>query len=445
MTTFKNTKTGEVLTEEQYKSKFGRPVFSSTPPPSEGNYITRTISEAFSEGVNQAKKGLEQGRNASNPLEAIESGITFGGGAISAAFSPLAPAIKPTVGKAVDFAADKISNSPAVQKFADSKAGRVTERIAENTVNLSTIAGTAAGLVKASQVASAAVRNTKVGLDATTRGVENIKTAISTTKKLTPDEAKAQAIRDATPDYESSTPTGKGKLLGRTEEGGFLKGRNVKSNALETEAGIELANMEGYNPSATKLAKYQAAEAEVAKRGQALEQSLKSEKIIVPKKEVGNRVKQAINEVPNKSLLLQKSDPVMSNYVRVLESAFRQVDGTLDGVLQLRKIMDDAYENARGKQAFGSDKISALDDIHTAARNSMTEYLIEKAVSTDVKASLRSQWNLYRAMDMLKIAAEKESGSVLGRKMQKYPMTTRVIKSVGNATGIGGAVNVLTP
>ena len=115
------------------------------------------------------------------------------------------------------------------------------------------------------------------------------------------------------------------------------------------------------------------------------------------------------------------------------------------GLQKLIEILDDAYENARGKQAFGSDKISALDDVHKAGRDALTKYLIEKAQTTEVKAMKRSLWNLYRAADMLKIAAEKESGSILGRKMQEYPITTKVIKSGAQATGIGGAVNILTP
>lgn len=109
----------------------------------------------------------------------------------------------------------------------------------------------------------------------------------------------------------------------------------------------------------------------------------------------------------------------------------------------MRKVLDDAYENARGKQAFGSDKISALDDVHKVARDTLTQYVIDNAKSVDVKASMRSQWNLYRALDQLRKSAEQESGSVLGRAMQKYPLTTKVMKAGAQAGGIGTAVQLI--
>ena len=105
-----------------------------------------TMSNAFQSGVSQMKQSFQQSREASNPLEAIESGITFGAGAINTAFSPLAPIVEPIakpIRKGVEFVADKISDIPEVQKFAQTKAGETTERIAEDVGNLSTIAATA--------------------------------------------------------------------------------------------------------------------------------------------------------------------------------------------------------------------------------------------------------------------------------------------------------------
>lgn len=251
------------------------------------------------------------------------------------------------------------------------------------------------------------------------------------------------AIEDATPNYESSTPSERQKLLFRVQEGGVLKGRSVKPNDLETEAGTELSKVPGYDPASTKLVKYQVTRQEIARQAQALDASLANEKVIVPKKEVGSIVRNAINQVPEESLLLQKSDPVIKNYIRVLNNGLGKVDGTLQGELDLRKLLDQTYENARGRNAFGSDKIAALDEIHTAARNSITQDLISRAQNVDVKTALRTQWNLYRALDELQVAAEKESGSSLGRIMQKYPITTRIVEKGAQAVGAGGAFGVI--
>ncbi len=245
------------------------------------------------------------------------------------------------------------------------------------------------------------------------------------------------AIADATPDYENSTPTQRQKLLDRVQEGGTLKGRTVKSNAFETEAGQEVSKIPEYNPSATKLEKFKVVKNEIGNRGKALSSSLEKENILVPKKEVVSTVRNAINQVPEDSLLLQKSDPVIKNYIRVLNNAADLSTGTLKGVLELRKKLDAIYENARGKAAFGSDKVAALDEVHTAARDSLTQYLIDHAKNTDVKAALRSQFNLYRALDQLQLAAERESGTSIGRFLDKNPAAKTGVNIIKKAIPFG--------
>ena len=256
-------------------------------------------------------------------------------------------------------------------------------------------------------------------------------------------ERKASAIKDATPDYESSSFTQKQKLLDNTKEGGVFTGRESASTELQKEAGMEVSKIPEYNPAATKLEKYQVVRQEVTKRAEQLKVDIKTNKTVVVKKEVAAKVNKVINEVKNKSLLIQSIDPAIVNYNRVLKNGLKQVSGDSSGVLELRKILDDIYENARGKQAFGSDKIAALDEVHTAARNELTKILIESVKNVDVKASLRAQWNLYRALDELRVSAAKEGGSSLDRLKQKFPMTTGAVEAVGRATGLGGAVNVL--
>ncbi len=251
------------------------------------------------------------------------------------------------------------------------------------------------------------------------------------------------AIEDATPNYENASKGERTKLMGRVEEGGTLKGRTVKPTPLETEAGTELSKVPGYDPKATKLAKYQTALTEVQKRGAQLEVDVGNEKVIVPKKQIAKIVSNAINEVPDTSLLLQKSDPVIGNYMRVVENSLKQEPGNLQGVLRLRKTLDAAYENARGKQAYGSDKIAALDDIHKAGRDALTQYLIDNAKNVDVKASLRSQWNLYRAIDELGVAAEQEAGSTIGRLMQQNPITTKAAQVLLRGTAAGSALRIV--
>lgn len=225
----------------------------------------------------------------------------------------------------------------------------------------------------------------------------------------------------------------------RVQEGGVIKGRTVTSTSLEKEAAQELSKVKGYDPKATNLEKHQLIQKEIATRGKALTQSLKNETIAVPRKEIVSTVRNAVNEVPNESLLLQKSDPVIKNYMRVVNNAVAQNDGTLEGVLNVRKQLDAAYSAARGKMAFGSDSSAALDDVHTSARDSLTQYLIDHAKNTDVKSSLRSQWNLYRADDVIAPKSAKEGGNMVTRFAKAHPKITKAAE-IGGGVLVGGEV-----
>ncbi len=155
----------KTFSADEFKNKFGEQAYNAfgvkeQPQVSALNPVSN-IEQAFQSGVGQMKKGFQQARDATNPLQAVESGLTFGGGAIGATVgAALAPITSPTIGKAVDFAADKISNVPAVQKFAMSDAGKNTARAAEDTGNLAAIAGTAMGAAEAPKVISGASEGT---------------------------------------------------------------------------------------------------------------------------------------------------------------------------------------------------------------------------------------------------------------------------------------------
>lgn len=260
------------------------------------------------------------------------------------------------------------------------------------------------------------------------------------------------ALDRISPDINSSTPTqtknlisqkvstsvdGAKTTLPRVNEGGLLSGRTVNLTDTEKAAAQELAQVPGYKPSLTNLQTYNLVQNEIASKGAGLEASLKSENILVPKQEIVNIVKNATGQVPNESTLLARGDAPLANYVRTAKAAAAQNDGTLAGVLQTRKDLDAAYANARGKLAYGSDKIAPLDEIHQEARNALNDYLAEHAQNTDVKAALRSQSLLYRASDAILPKAAKESGSGVARlvgTIKAHPLGAAL---TGGATALG--------
>ena len=443
MKEFKNKKTGEIITEAEYITRFGKPNFSTakqTLTQEKPGYLSRvgsTIKNNLDEGVQSQKNSMD---GSMHPLRA---GINIAKNISGAAAAPLAeiPGIK-QIGEFFNKTGQAIVDTKIGNKFTDTLAKSfspetlgTTSDLLESGLNVLTVESGFAGVRKG-------LTTTKNSVNAV---IDTTKNTFNKIGANSPKSLLESAIKDATPDYESLSLTKKQKYLDRVEEGGFLEGRNIKPDNLNIEAGTELSKVPGYDPNGTKLSKYQVTKAEISKRGKVFKESLKNEKQLVPKRETAKVAIDAINKVPEKSLLLQASDPILKNYVRVLKNALVKEPGNLLGVQELIEILDDAYENARGSnKAFNSDTLNALDEVHKASRDALTKYLIEKAKSTDVKVEKRRLWNLYRALDELRVSASKESGSSVGRTMQKHPIGTKIIKSAANATGVGGAVNLMT-
>lgn len=125
----------QTLTAEEFKKKFGD-VAASAFPQTQQKTSSNSIVDAFKGGLNYFNQGRQDAAQATNPIEMTEAGLKEGMGLVGAAFSPLAPITKP-IGEAVNYAADKISDNPSVQQFAQSNAGQTISRIAEDVQNTS--------------------------------------------------------------------------------------------------------------------------------------------------------------------------------------------------------------------------------------------------------------------------------------------------------------------
>ncbi len=122
------------------------------------------VLEAAKAGVDRAGQGFEQAaKPEATVVDAFESGIKLGEGAVQTVSSPLAPAFKP-VGDALKVVTDFFANFKGVQDFANTPAGEVTARVAEDVAGLSTIAGMVAGGRTTPKVAGAVSRAGEVGV-----------------------------------------------------------------------------------------------------------------------------------------------------------------------------------------------------------------------------------------------------------------------------------------
>lgn len=278
------------------------------------------------------------------------------------------------------------------------------------------------------------------------KAVSAFDTAKGKASELNPFGASADApIMDATPSYsksmvgEPAITNPDGSVTSRfTESTGINKPRTVNPTVTETAANAELTSLAGYPKAETYLNKANYVEKAIIEKASALKSSLEAEKVIRPKKEIAKTVNDAVREAAKDSLVLQKTDPIVANYMRVARKAIDQADGTLAGELRVRQALDKAYESAGGK--YVNNK--GMDQIHRAAREALNADMQAKASITAVRDSLKSQSNLYRALDVLQDKARAEGGSALERFVNSNPVISNTAKAAIRATGLGAGLQL---
>lgn len=196
------------ITKEEFEQKFGKGQ-SITPSQPKNTGIGGTISDAFQGGLEYAKEGIGQFKNASNPLQAAEGLAKAGSGAVNAVFSPLAPITAPIANiinnPSPNSLAGRIVDNPSFQKFAGSKAGEITSRVAEDVANVANIAGAATGakgsLKIAGKAGNAALDTVKPAIAGTGRVLKNAGES-SYGITVNPSEGTARAMQT----YKESSP-----------------------------------------------------------------------------------------------------------------------------------------------------------------------------------------------------------------------------------------------
>lgn len=137
----------ETLSYEEFKKRYGTVGLAQAKQPSFAekakNYVTSNIANSFKSGVEQIKTGAKQisPSGGNNPFR---GGLNVASGVLNTVTSPIAPITRP-IAKGVEYGADKISNNPSVQRFANTGVGQQVARTSEDVANVANIAGTIGG------------------------------------------------------------------------------------------------------------------------------------------------------------------------------------------------------------------------------------------------------------------------------------------------------------
>ena len=188
----------KTYTKEEYKKRYGEVGYQElNQVTKKTNFVERT-KQAASQGIAKVKEGLsgspdQAGGNLLTGVgKDVRNMLKVGAGAIETVSAPLTaglePVVKPTLGRGVEFAAGKISDNPSFQRFAESDAGEIVQRLAEDVQNLTTIVGTIGGAKAAPRVGQSVNRAADAAITKTGRAVDQaiqpLKSSVQGVKNL---------------------------------------------------------------------------------------------------------------------------------------------------------------------------------------------------------------------------------------------------------------------
>ncbi len=448
------------------------PIAGPTPPQSPGflgtvgnvmNATGNSVIDQVQSGANEIQSSLSgQGNPFVNGFKLLE-GLSQGATAILApAFRVITNALNDPKAIAkpgtVQNAYEQITNNPDYQKFAQSPRGQITAKALEIAARGANVAGTILGL----EGGINEVRN------------PTVRVPVTETTPTTPEAQLQSRIQDATPAYSKDMPltnimNSEGKIVPRIAgEGGVSKFSNaprvVTPSISEVSAGTEANNIPNYPDKGTALEKGLATQQAISTEAMNMRSGLQAEDTATPldtvaeKTKVADMVKSNLpKDIQDKIGYIGKDNPLskassapqtdlnkqyqammatednlpktkIGEYSQKVLDAVKEYDGTREGKLDLKMQIDQAYQDARGKLAFGSEPRNLLDTTNTDIRNSLKQDLAGSTKNTDVLASLKKQTDLYNHLDVLREKAQVESSTNFGKLEQKYPSLKNLIR-----------------
>ena len=375
-----------------------------------------SISKAFQGGVEQAKQGYEQAKNAKNPLELLEGSVKLGAGAMNTILSPTAPIMKP-VEAGVNAVANKISDNPEVQKFAQSKAGEIANRITEDVANLNTLVGAVAGVkagAKAPEVAGKVVEGVKPAISATGKVLKAGGEA-SYGVTVTAEEATRRALQS----YQAKQPN----LMGRVKN--MLKGETKGKPVTEANTAAR-KGLVGTEQELGVQAKRVAGELwknEVAPKLKANKEKINMQTFLGEiKKEI-----QSNPDINRRKTLLTAFNKFALDNKKVGNFGLEKLQ---DYKVEWAKFIPESYSKS-GKAISGS-----LNEIRAIAKQKASQIIFEK-LGEDTKMAYIDYGNLKSIMESgIKSGADPAKQS-LGRNVWQFIMdkTITPVATIGGKKG----------
>lgn len=264
------------ISADEYKQKYGDQSLAQLEAMSplgqqqatKNSYVDR-VKQAYHSGIDQTANAFNELKTETNPVKGVEHALKAESGIASAILSPITPAVAPVFDKVTNSFANSslktpfgtipaLSDNKNVQKFAVSKAGNVTSRVAEDLANAGNVAG---GILAADQVRSGAVK--------TTGYAKQVMTPKPTEPGVTKPGLVKNVVNDVTPTMDRLVNHQVTQALGLTasdvknismktghEVGRFMADENlIRGNLEETKAAVSDYFKKNYETVRTEIGK----------------------------------------------------------------------------------------------------------------------------------------------------------------------------------------------
>lgn len=433
----------KILTAEEVKKKYGEQALASLPTtvPQKPSYLSRVGSE-ISGNVNQAI-GAEKASisGAQNPFAA---GASIAKNVTNIPLAPITQVLKPITDKVAPYIGavfSKLGDTPAGQAFKSvvNKHPELSQAIfdvAQTGLNVGAIYG---GV----EATKSGYNTVKTGVNKTVQGTQDL---VSSGKQSLYGNPNQKTFVDdlLNPKLSAGQST---KLIksGKVTEGQGLLGQRDFSGSISGYNDIKAATAEvpGVSPRNTYLENVNAIHSDIGTIAQDLESQVGQEKSFFSPnkfKSLMNNVKSTLGENPT---IVGDAETAASKVATKFESLVKEYGYNSKGLLQARKALDKWILVQKGAKVFSPATESGITTAISEIRQAGNDFLAEISPNTAVKALLKKQTNLYRAIDLVAPKAATEGNSLLSQYIKSSPIMVKAGKLLLEGTAMGKAARLL--
>jgi len=231
--------------------------------------------------------------------------------------------------------------------------------------------------------------------------------------------------------------------VSRTIETGFgpFKKSVVTPSGVEARAQQAILEVPGVSPRKTYQQNYNIISSHNKNLAVQLEKELSANDFFFPKKELMARLKVTQQGLARSPALVGDQVKIADKLMAEIQRRVNIAGAKGSSLLKVRKEFD-AWVKSQKPKVFEATSENAFTITNREIRNTINNFLDEKAVNVAVKDSLKRQSTLFDALENIAPKAALEANTAIGRSfqrmMQAIGLKNKIVQQIAAIVGIGG-------